>query len=47
VVDRHGQFDARTLLREAVRLAESFREFGDGFVNRLPYLVAAVVAKSR
>jgi len=44
VVDRHGQFDARTLLREAVRLAESFREFGDGFVNRLPYLVAAVVA---
>lgn len=44
MVDRHGQFDARTLLREAVRLAESFREFGDGFVNRLPYLVAAVVA---
>jgi small-conductance mechanosensitive channel len=44
VVDRHGQFDARTLLREAVRLAESFREFGDGFVHRLPYLVAAVVA---
>jgi small-conductance mechanosensitive channel len=44
VVDRHGQFDARTLLREAVRLAESFREFGDGFVNRLPYLAAAVVA---
>ena len=44
MVDRHGQFDARTLLREAVRLAESFREFGDGFVHRLPYLVAAVVA---
>jgi small conductance mechanosensitive channel len=44
VVDRHGQFDARTLLREAVRLAESFREFGDGVVDRLPYLVAAVVA---
>ena len=44
MVDRHGQFDARTLLREAVRLAESFREFGDGFVNRLPYLAAAVVA---
>ena len=44
MVDRHGQFDARTLLREAVRLAESFREFGDGFVDRLPYLVAAVVA---
>jgi small conductance mechanosensitive channel len=44
VVDRHGQFDARTLLREAVRLAGSFREFGDGFVHRLPYLVAAVVA---
>ena len=44
MVDRHGQFDARTLLREAVRLAESFREFGDGVVHRLPYLVAAVVA---
>ena len=44
MVDRHGQFDARTLLREAVRLAESFREFGDGVVDRLPYLVAAVVA---
>ena len=44
MVDRHGQFDARTLLREAVRLAESFREFGDGFVHRLPYLAAAVVA---
>ena len=44
MVDRHGQFDARTLLREAVRLAESFREFGDGVVQRLPYLAAAVVA---
>ena len=44
MVDRHGQFDARTLLREAVRLAESFREFGDGVVDRLPYLAAALVA---
>ena len=44
MVDRHGQFDARTLLREAVRLAESFREYGAGLVDHLPSLLAAVLA---
>jgi small conductance mechanosensitive channel len=44
VVDRHGQTEARTLLRRPSALGESFREFGDGFVHRLPYLLAAVVA---
>jgi small conductance mechanosensitive channel len=48
VVDRHGQTEARTLrggrALSLEGLAESFRQFGEGFVHRLPYLLAAAVA---
>jgi small conductance mechanosensitive channel len=46
VVDRHGQTEARTLPggRTLERLADSFQDFADGYVHRLPNLLAAVVA---
>jgi small conductance mechanosensitive channel len=49
VVDRHGQTEARTLFRISggptlERLGDSFQDFGDGFVHRLPNLLAALVA---
>jgi small conductance mechanosensitive channel len=46
VVDRHGQTDARTLSggHTLVRLGDSFQDFADGFVHRLPNLLAALVA---
>jgi small conductance mechanosensitive channel len=48
VVDRHGQTDARTLrggrALSLEGLEESFREFGEGFVHRLPYLLSAAIA---
>jgi small-conductance mechanosensitive channel len=46
VVDRHGQTDARTLSggHTLERLADSFQDFADGFVHRLPNLLAALVA---
>jgi small-conductance mechanosensitive channel len=49
VVDRHGQTEARTLFRISggptlERLGDSFQDFGDGFVHRLPNVLAALVA---
>ena len=46
MVDRHGQTDARTLSggHTLERLADSFQDFADGFVHRLPNLLAALVA---
>ena len=49
MVDRHGQTEARTLFRISggptlERLGDSFQDFGDGFVHRLPNLLAALVA---
>jgi small conductance mechanosensitive channel len=46
VVDRHGQTEARTLSggHTLKGLDESFQDFADGFVHRLPNLLAAVVA---
>jgi len=46
VVDRHGQTDARTLSggHTLERLADSFQDLADGFVHRLPNLLAALVA---
>jgi small-conductance mechanosensitive channel len=46
VVDRHGQTDARTLSggHTLEGLADSFQDFADGFVHRLPNLLAALVA---
>jgi small conductance mechanosensitive channel len=46
VVDRHGQTDARTLSggHTLEGLADSFQDFADGLVQRLPNLLAALVA---
>jgi small conductance mechanosensitive channel len=46
VVDRHGQTDARTLSGGPTleRLGDSFQDFVDGFVHRLPNLLAALIA---
>ena len=46
MVDRHGQTDARTLSggHTLEGLADSFQDFADGFVHRLPNLLAALVA---
>jgi small conductance mechanosensitive channel len=46
VVDRHGQTDARTLSggQTLKGLGQSFQDFADGFVHRLPNLLAALVA---
>jgi small conductance mechanosensitive channel len=46
VVDRHGQTDARTLSggHTLEGLADSFQDFADGLVHRLPNLLAALVA---
>ena len=46
MVDRHGQTDARTLSggHTLEGLADSFQDFADGLVQRLPNLLAALVA---
>jgi small-conductance mechanosensitive channel len=46
VVDRHGQTDARTLLRRRPldSLGDSFSEFAAGFRLRFPYLLGALIA---
>ena len=46
MVDRHGQTDARTLSggHTLEGLADSFQDFADGLVHRLPNLLAALVA---
>ena len=46
MVDRHGQTDARTLSggHTLKGLDCSFQDFADGFVHRLPNLLAALVA---